>query len=172
MKTRNEKILLVVLLAIVFGAANFYGYQWVSQQQHALDMHAAELRADKAEAEVDLQKQEFWAKRKSWIEKNQPAMADEGDTKAQLLESALKGARDQELEILEQNLGDVQHGPGGACVNVELKVKGSTEALCRWLTGLQKPASFYAVSQISLKADQDEKSMICSVQLARYFKAN
>ena len=172
MKTRNEKALLALLLAIVFGAANFYGYEWLSQQQHTLNMHEAELRADKAEAEVDLQKQELWSKRKSWIEKNQPVLTDEGDTKAQVLESALKGARGQELEILEQNLGDVQHGPGGACVNVELKVKGSTEALCRWLAGLQKPASFYAVSQISLKADQDEKSMICSVQLARYFKAN
>jgi hypothetical protein len=172
MKTRNEKLLLALLLAIVFGAANFYGYEWLSQQQHILDMHYAELRADKPEAEVDLQKQGLWAKRKSWIEKNQPDLTDEGDTKAQVLESALKGAREQELEILEQNLGDVQHGPGGTCVNVELKVKGSTEALCRWLTGLQKPASFYAVSQISLKADQDEKSMVCSVQLARYFKAN
>jgi hypothetical protein len=171
MKTRNEKILFAVLLAVAFGTANFYGYEWIAQQQHVLDLHEAELRADQAEAEVDLQKQELWSQRKSWIEKNQPVMADEGDTKAQVLGSALKSARDQDLEILEQNLGDVSRGPGGACVNVELRVRGSTAALCRWLAGLEKPASFYAVSKISLKADQDEKSMVCSVQLARYFKA-
>ncbi len=172
MKTRNEKVLLLVLLAIVFAAANFYGYDWLSRQQHALSMRAAELRADQAEAEVDLQKQALWFKRATWIEQNQPPLGNEGDTKAQVLESALKGARAEHLEILEQDLGDVEHGAGGARVTVELKVKGPMDALCRWLTELQKPAGFYAVAKLSLQADQDQKSMVCAVELARYFKGN
>jgi hypothetical protein len=172
MKTRNEKILLVLLLLMVFGAANFYGFEWFSRQQHALAMHDAELRADKAEAEVDLQKQALWTERKNWIDKNEPVLTNEGDTRAQMLQATLKGARDRHLEIIEQTLGDVQHGPGGARIGVELKVKGSMEDLCDWLAELQKPKSFYAVSQISLQADQDQKSMVCTVQLARYFKAN
>jgi hypothetical protein len=170
-KTRNEKILVVLLLLIVLGAGNYYGFQWLSHQRQALDIHYAELRADKAEAQVDLQKQALWAERKNWIEKHQPVLTDEGDARAQVLGAVLKGARDQHLEILEQTLNEVQHGPAGTRVNVAVKVKGTMQSLCAWLTSLQQPESFYAVSQLSLKADEDQKSMVCTLQLARYFKA-
>jgi len=53
---------------------------------------------------------------------------------------------------------------------VTVKVKGSMEALCKWLTDLEKPDQFYAISSFSLKADQDQKSMVCALQVARYFK--
>ncbi len=131
MKTRNEKILVALLVLIVFVAGNFYGFRWLSQRQQELDLNRAELRADQAEAEV---------------------------------------ARDNKMEVLEQSLDDVQAGPGGTKVSVELKVKGPTQGLCEWLANLQKPENFYAVSQLSLKVDPDQKSMICTLQLARYFK--
>jgi len=170
MRTRNEKALFVLLLVILFGAGNFYGYEWLSKRQQALELSYAGLRADQAEARVDLLKQDLWAKRKSWIQENEPALGDEGDARAQVLEAVLKGARDRHLEIMDQTLNDVQHGAAGTRVNVAVKVKGSMQGLCEWLADLQKPGSFYAVSQLSLKADQDQKSMVGALQLARYFK--
>jgi len=169
-RTRNEKILLAVLGLIVLGGVNYYGYQWLSHRQSQLSLTYAQLHADKADAEIDLLKQDFWAQRKAWIQEHEPPAGEEGDTKAQVLQYVLKGARDNKLEVLEQGLNDVQHGPAGTRVNVTVKIKGSMEGLCRWLADLQKPESFYAVSQFSLKADQDQKSMICTLQLARYFK--
>lgn len=171
MRTRNEKVLVVLLVLILFGAANFYGYEWLSQRQRALTLSYAELRADKAEALVDLQKQALWAKRQTWIKEHEPALGDEGDARAQVLEAVLKGARDRHLEILEQTLNDVQHGAAGTRVNVAVKVKGPMQGLCQWLAELQKPGSFYAVSELSLKADQDQKSMVGTLQIERYFKA-
>jgi hypothetical protein len=53
---------------------------------------------------------------------------------------------------------------------VSVKVKGSMEALVTWLTGLQKPEQFFAISLFSLRADEDQKSMVCTLQIARYFK--
>jgi hypothetical protein len=170
MRTRNEKVLAAILVLIVFGAVNFYGYAWLSQKQRALDMKAVEMRADQEEALVDLQKQNFWAQRKDWLQQHEPTLADEGDAKAQVLQGVLKGARDQHLEVLEQTLNDVQHGAAGTQVNVEVKVRGAMQGLCQWLTDLEKPESFYAVSQMSLKADTDQKSMVCTLQIARYFK--
>lgn len=170
LRTKNEKILLAILIGIVFFGGNFYGYRWLVQKQASLNLTCASLRADKAEAEVDLQKEDFWSQRRAWIQKHQPALGNEGEAKAQVLEDMLKGARNNKLDILEQSLNDVQQGPSGEIVNVSLKVKGSMEGLCRWLTGVERPNSFYAVSSISLKADQDQQSMICTLQLARYFK--
>jgi hypothetical protein len=163
-------VLLVVLAVIVFACLNFYGYRWLSQKQAALRLSEASLRADQAEAEVDLQQAALWQKNMAWINDHQPPLSDEGDAKAQLLEYVLKGARDNKLEVQEQNLNDTQHTLGGTQINVSVKVKGSMQDLVKWLTALEVPDQFYAVSLFSLKADQDQKSFICSLQFARYYK--
>jgi len=168
--TKNEKFLLVVLVLVVLVGGSITGYRWLQSAQMVLDTQYTNLRIDKLEAENDLKMQNVWDTRKSWIKEHEPSLGDEGSSKAQVLETVLKGARDNKLEIIEQNLDETQHGAGGARVTVELKVKGSMEGLCHWLTDLQKPGDFYAVLNFSLKADQDEKSMVCSVQIARYFQ--
>ncbi len=169
-QTRNEKALLAILIGIIFVGGNFYAYEWLAQKQAGLELTYAQLRADQAEAEVDLQKSDLWAQRKAWIQAHEPALGDEGDTKAQLLAYVLKGSRDHHLEVLEQSLNDVQPGSAGTKVNVSIKLKGGMQDLCTWLSELQKPESFYAISLFSLKADPDQKSMICTLQIARYYK--
>jgi hypothetical protein len=168
--TKNEKVLLWALVAVAFGIGNYLGYGWLAKKQTTLHLALLQLQADQAEAKVDLQESDLWKQRQAWTHDHEPALGDEGDAKAQVLENVLKGARDNKLEIMEQSLNDVQHGPAGACVNVTVKVKGSMEGLCKWLTDLQKPDQFYAISSFSLKADQDAKSMVCALQVARYFK--
>jgi Tfp pilus assembly protein PilO len=170
MRTRNEKFLLVILAVVIFVGVNFFGYRWLTQKQAALTLSEKEMKADQAEAQIDLQQSDKWAQRKQWIHDHQPAMGDEGETKAAVLEYVLKGARDNKLEIQEQNLNDTQRGPAGTRINVTVKVKGSMQDMVKWLTDIEKPDQFYAVSTFSLKADQDQKSMVCSVQIARYFK--
>ncbi len=170
-RTRNEKILLAVLAAILFVGGNFYAYQWISGQQNHLERTYIELKGDQAEAKVELQKADVWEQRAEWIKAHEPVLKDEAETRAQILEFALKGARDNKLEIMDQSLIEkIQRGPGGAQVGVSLKVKGSMESLVRWLTSIQKPDQFYAVSSLSLNLDQDQKSFICSLQLIRYFR--
>jgi hypothetical protein len=169
-QTKNEKLLLALLAAIVVLGGSFFGYRWIAAKQASLQMTYAGLLADQREAQVDLQQSDLWTQRKTWIHDHEPTLGDEGETKAQVLAFVLKGARAHKLEIVEQNLSDVQQGPGGTRVNVSVTVKGAMESLTEWLTELQKPDQFYAVSLFSLKADQDQKSMVCRLQLARYFK--
>jgi hypothetical protein len=157
-RTNSEKFLLVLLGLVILGGVVFFGGHALNQKQQELDLARASLKADQAEAEVDLQKETLWSQRRSWIKDHQPPFGEEGDTGAQMRNAVVKGAR------------DVQHGPGGARVNVQLKIKGSMEGLCRWLAALQKPESFYAVTQFSLQADEDQKSMVCTLQVARYFQ--
>jgi len=171
LQTKSEKVLLAILVGILFMGGNYFGYRWLAQRQSALQLTYAGLRADQAEAKVDLLESDLWAQRAAWIGGHEPALGDEGDAKAQVLEYVLKGARDNKLEIMEQSLNDVQHGAAGTRINVSVKVKGSMESLVKWLTDLEKPDQFYAVSSFSLKADQDLKSMVCTLQIARYFKS-
>jgi hypothetical protein len=168
--SKSEMMWLCVLGAIVFLGANYFAYDFLSKQQKALDLSYHSLRADQAEAKVDLVETNLWKQRMAWVEANEPPLGNEGDAKAQVLEQVLKGARDNNLEIVEQSLNDVQHGPAGTQVNVTVKVKGSMQGLVKWMTAFQKPDQFFAVSTFSLRADQDQKSMVCNLQIARFFK--
>jgi hypothetical protein len=168
--TKNEKILLPVLALVVFGGINFFGYKWLAQRQGALALQEPVLRAQQTASEAELEQAPLWQERRQWLEAHEPALGDEGDTKAQVLATLLKGARDHHLDILEQTINDTTHGPGGARVNVAVRVKGSMEGLARWLAELQQPQDFYAVTLFSLKADEDQKSMVCALEIARFFK--
>ena len=168
--SKSEMMWLCVLGAIVFIGANYFAYDFLSKKQNALDVSYHSMRADQAEAKVALVETDLWKQRMAWITANEPALGNEGDAKAQVLEQVLKGARDNKLEIVEQNINDVQHGSAGTQVNVTVKVKGSMEGLVKWMTDLQKPEQFFAISTFSLRADQDQKSMVCNLQIARYFK--
>jgi Tfp pilus assembly protein PilN len=168
--SKNEKFLLLILAAIIFLGGSYFGYRWLAQKQSSLQLGYLQMKADQAEAKVDLLESDKYAQRQAWIRDHEPALGDEGETKAQVLESVLKGARDNKLEVMEQSLNDTQRGAAGARVNVSVKVKGSMQDMAKWLTDLQKPDQFYAVSRFSLQADQDQKSMVCTLQIARYFK--
>jgi hypothetical protein len=168
--SNSERALLGVLGLVILGGALFFGFKTLNQKQRAADLERATLRADNADAMLDLQQEHLWAKRAQWIKDHEPISPDEGDARAMVLSFVVKGARDHHLEVQEQNPGEVQHGPGGAKVESELRVKGSMEGLCRWLAELQKPEDFYAVDLFSLKADQDEKSMVCTLHISRYFR--
>jgi len=170
MRTKNEKYLILVLAAIIFLGGNYYGYSWLAQKQKSLRLTEAGLKADQAEAKVDLAQSDTWTQRQAWIRDHEPALGDLGESQSALLNFVVKKARDNKLEVTDQNLSDVQRGAAGTQLNVRVKVKGSMQDLCKWLADLQKPDQFYAVASFTLSADQDQKSMLCSVMIARYFK--
>ena len=168
--SNSEKILLALLGLVLLGGLFFFGGKALMQKQHALDLARASLRADNAEATVELQDEPRATQRSRWIHAHEPKAEEEGDARAEVLAFVVKGARDHHLEVQDQNLGEVEHGAAGAKVQSQVRVKGSMEGLCRWLADLQQPESFYAVDLLSLKADQDEKSMVCTLHISRYFQ--
>ena len=171
-RTNSEKLLLGLLAAVVLLGGTFYGYKWIAQKQASLDLAVASMHADQTAAEVDLTESDLWTQRMSWVTSNQPPLdGSEDDAKSAVLTYVTKGARDHKLEIVEQNLNDASPTAAGTRVNVTVKVKGPMQDLVQWMTDLEKPSQFYAVTLFSLKADQDQKSMVCSVQVARYFKS-
>jgi hypothetical protein len=163
-------LLLALLLALLFLAGNFYAYRWFAGKEAALRSTAADLQDAQDSASTALQEIPTWTQRKAWVNDKQPQLGDEGEAKAAVLEYVQKGARANKLEIVEQSLNDVQRTAAGTRVNVSVKVKGSMLDLVAWLTALEKPDDFYAVALFSLKADQDQKSFDCTVEIARYFK--
>ena len=168
--TKSEKFLLSILGLVILAGLIFFGSKMLNQRQRIADLERATLRADNAEATVELQDELRWQKRAQWIRDHEPIMGEEGDARAQMQSFLVKGARDFHLEVQDRNLGAVRHNVAGVKIQSEMRVKGTMEDICRWLANLQKPESFYAVDLFSLKADQDEKSMVCSLNISRYFQ--
>lgn len=169
-RTSSEKLLLGVLLAILFGTGNWYGYKWYAGKMSDLRLNAEDMQADQDTAQLALKEIPYWTKQMAWLKEKQPPLGDEGDAKAAVLDYVEKGATAHKLEIVEQSLNDVQKTAGGTRVSVAIKVKGSMQDLVDWLAPLQKPDDFYAITLFSLKADTDQKSFDCTLQVARYFK--
>ena len=167
--TPNEKFLLTLLGLIAFVGVNFFGYRALSQRQATLSVEQAQLRGDQAEAQVSLQDQGLWQTRRAWVTAHQPVATNEDDAKAQTLQFILAGVRGSGLEVVEQSLSSQSSDPGTLQVEVVLTIKGPMQGLAQWLAGLQDPASFYAVPFLSLKADDDKKSMLCTLHISRYF---
>jgi hypothetical protein len=168
--TRSEQFLLGILGLVLVGGALYFGGSALLDRQQALDHQRRLLHADQLESMADLQMKPLWDSRRAWLRDHQPALTNEGDTSAQVLDFLVKGARDHHLEVETENPGEVRHGPGGARIAAEIKIKGGMEALCRWLADLQQPQNFYAVDFFSLKADPDQKSVICEVHISRFFQ--
>ena len=168
----NEKLCLGILFLILFGAANWYGYKWYAGQMTDLNHKVNNLQADQDASETALKEIPQWTARQAWLKANQPAMTNEGDAKAAVLDYVEKGATSNKLEVVEQSLNDIQKTSGGVRVNVSIKVKGSMQNLVAWLAPLQKPDSFYAITLFSLKADTDQKSFDCTLQVARFFRGS
>ena len=168
--TPKEKSLLTLLGVIAFAGLNFFGYRALQRTQAAQKLEVAELSADQAEAKVSLLKRTVWQKREAWILQHEPKTGDEGDAKAKTLQAVLGDARSHGLEVVEQNLHDSTQDPDGFRVEIVLTIKGSLQALSAWLAGLQDPASFYAVPSLSLKADEEKKTMVCTLRIERFFR--
>ena len=168
--TPSEKLLLIILGVIVFGGVNFFGYRTLSQKSTALTTEKAQLRADQAEARVSLIQQATWKERSAWVQQHEPTSSNEGDAKAETLQSVLSAARGNGLKIEEQSLNETLPDPNGFRVEISLTLKGPMQSMTQWLSTLQDPASFYGVPYLSMKADSEQKTMICSLRIYRYFR--
>jgi hypothetical protein len=169
-RTSNEKVLLGVLVAILFLGANWIGYGWYADQLKTLRAKASSLQTDQDSAQSALSEIPMWQKNMAWLKEKQPPLGDEGTAKAALLDFVVKGAKENKLEVQDQNFVDVKKTSAGTQVTVYVKVKGGMQDLVKWLAPLQKPDDFYAITLFSLKADADQKSYDCTLNIARYYK--
>ena len=168
--TPSEKSLLIILGVIVFGGLNFFGYRTLSQKSFAMQTEAAGLKADQAEARVSLLQKSLWDQRMAWVKQHEPTSTNEGDAKAETLQAVLSAARGNGLKVDDQSLNESLQDANGFRVEISLTLKGPMQSLTKWLSTLQDPANFYGVPYISMKADSEQKTMICSLHIYRYFR--
>ncbi len=157
-------VLVVILVLTTYGLSLLLRKQ--SECSHELDRLQAIQRTNRAL----LDQKDLWDKRAKWIKQFAPTQDEEGKTKADVLEAALQGAREQHLRIIAQSLGELQRGPACLSVSANIKVQGTMESLCRWINAWQTPENFYTVTSLSIHPSEDHKTVICALTLKRFFQ--
>ncbi len=168
--TPNEKFLLGVLALVVMAIISFLGLTWITKAQADLSRHLSSLKADQAEAQVVLLESDLWKKRMAWVRDHAEPIGDPGVAGAKLLEALENAAQQNSLEIRQQSVGDLKQSPAGPYLEARLETKGSLESVVRWITAFQSATNLYAITTCSIKVDADNKSILCTLEVRKYYK--
>lgn len=167
--TEKEKRLTVVLLMAVFLVVNLFGLVFLARKRKTLETDLLRLKTERLDAGNWLAEKDLWMERKKWLDVNQPRLKTSGEANANLLEALQTSAEREKIAIVEQVLLEPSAKPHCQEVGVKLRITGSLEAILRWLTELQQPARFHAVTTLSLKTDADPAKMKCELQVVRWY---
>jgi len=162
----EQKLIAIVSLALLVVANGlFISFLWKKQKTARSSVRQALL--EKKDTQLWLQQEELWRSRQQWLAANQPKASGQEDTK--LLTEIVGSARENNLEIQEQQLVGLTPTPYYKEATVRLKVTGTLQDVVAWLTHLQQPTNFQAISSFNLRSDADTTKVRCELQLSRRY---
>lgn len=168
--TPSERTLLTVTLALAFGFANLIGIPWIKQQQSQILSRIQELKGQELSAKSWLGEKALWTERQAWVEANQPKCQTGEDISSGFVEMLQSSAKQNNIKIIEQKLlTPEKHPPAYQTTAIHMAVNGNLESIVKWLSTIQQPKLFQAVTQFNLKIDGEAPNMRCDLDLSRWY---
>lgn len=170
--TKKEQQLGLILVAMLFVIANFYGFSYLLDRKDSLERNVAELIGQKRSNEIWLKEKNLWLARKRWIEEKQPRIGSNQVPQPEFLEALVGSAKKDQLEIQEQSFGEIKSTRNYQSVAVRLKLTGSLQSMIKWLVDIQQPELFQAVTNFSLKSVNEPPTINLELEVARWYAPN
>jgi hypothetical protein len=167
--TKSEKRLLTLFGFALFVTANFYGISYLLDTENELNQHVDELKATAKTNQIWLKEKQFWLMRKQWIDRQQPRVGSGQVPQSELLQSVIASAQANQLVIQEQSFAESKNTPNYQSVGVKLKLSGNLENVVKWLAELQQPEKFQAVTNFSLKSEEQPPKVSLELEVARWY---
>jgi hypothetical protein len=167
--TKSEKRLATILLVALFGTANFYGLSYLLEARSAASGEVADLRSQEHSNDIWLRERDLWLRRKQWINSTQPRIQSDQVPQSELLESVVKSAKANQLEIQEQSFGENVSTPNYQSATVRLKLSGALQNVIKWLVQVQQPELFQAITSFSLKSANEPPTVSLELEIARWY---
>lgn len=162
----EQKLIALVSLALLV-VANGLLLSFLWKKQKTARFAVAQALLEKKDTQLWLQQENLWETRQRWLTANQPQASGQEDTK--LLTEIVGSARENNLEIQEQQLVGIVPTSYYKEATVRLKVTGALQNVITWLTQLQQPTNFQAISSFNLRSDADTTKVRCELQLSRRY---
>jgi Tfp pilus assembly protein PilO len=167
--TKNEKRLLTLFGLAIFVMANFYGISYLLDRESELAQQVDELKATAKTNQIWLKEKQFWLTRKQWIDRQQPRVGSGQVPQSELLQSVIASAQANQLVIQEQSFAESKNTPNYQSVGVKLKLSGNLENVVKWLAELQQPEKFQAITNFSLKSEEQPPKVSLELEVARWY---
>lgn len=167
--TKSEKRLLTIFGLALFAMANFYGVSYLLDTEGALTQQLSELQATEKTSQIWLREKQFWLARKQWIDRQQPRVASGQVPQSELLQALTASAQANQLVIQEQSFAELKNTANYQSVAVKLKLSGNLENVVKWLADLQQPEKFQAVTNLSLKSEEQPPKVNLELEVARWY---
>jgi hypothetical protein len=167
--TKSEKRLLIIFGLAVFVMANFYGLSYLLDTESEVTRQLSELKANAKTNQIWLREKQFWLTRKQWIERQQPRVGAGQVPQSELLQAMTASAQANQLVIQEQSFAELKNTPNYQSVAVKLKLSGNLENVVKWLAEIQQPEKFQAVTNFSLKSEEQPPKVSLELEVARWY---
>lgn len=173
LKKRERRLLFLCGATLVVLVTLILGREYSARLETLRDEEGA-LRDEISQHEAWLGEADFYAVREKWVDKHLPQLeGSPGRTQGQLLDELRDSALDSGLEMERPNLLAPSSNPHYQEVAIRMRVRGEQMALLRWLTTLQRPDQFRAVTALEVELDRDseeaEPQAVCDLTVARWF---
>lgn len=170
--TSKEKQGLIILGIFVFIFLNIVGFRYYMENKDNLQKNLSSNQQLLKNERLFIKQEKLWTDRKAWIDSTQPKFASQGDAKTALKDKVVNSSKKFNVTIMTQPIlpETVEKDPTSFQeVMVPLKVSGTLESIIRWLSELQQPEEFIAVTSLSLKSGDDPNSLICELKASLYY---
>lgn len=168
--TAKEKRLLLVLLGAIFVLINVIGLNTYLARWQSWKNSLVQLQGQLVENRAILEVGGEWLERAAWLDANQPADdVATTDDDAKFYEFVETSAKNAGLTYQRREAGTVPQDGLLAEVFDTSQVKGTMEALVKWLVQLQDPAAFRAIKQLSIRSGEPPQ-VVAEVTVARWYR--
>jgi hypothetical protein len=167
--TKSEKRLSILFGLAVFAMASFYGISYLLDTENNLARQLSELEATGKTNQIWLREKQFWLTRKQWIDRQQPRVVTGKVPQSELLQAVTASAQANQLVIQEQSFAELKNTANYQSVAVKLKLSGNLENVVKWLAELQQPEKFQAVTNFSLKSEEQPPKVNLELEVARWY---
>jgi len=167
--TPKERMLATVLATVVFLAANLIGVRWIAQQIRASKMTVARLKAENAQVRLLLEEKPYWMARKQWLVEHPLEVFNEQRSGPEFTETVRSSVERHGLTLTRNTLLPLERSGQLVTTLIELDMKGSLEAMTRWIYSVQKPGDDQFLRKFTLKKAEDGNTMELNVVLGKVF---
>lgn len=160
MSDRERKLLIFFGVAI-FLVANFFAYSLISKKQQEVASEVTKLEGVIREAEEFEAMEAQVRDEMQWLEDREPEPVEAEPVGPKLEQFANARATSAGLTVKKRTiLPDDETGPSYWRARVEMQVSGMEQALYRWLSQLQDPNRFRAVTALRMSPNREDDTLI------------
>jgi hypothetical protein len=166
----REKKLAWIVGTAAFIFTNYLVIEWAWRQHDQLQASIVSQKKQLLLIESLFGNSDFWNKRESWLQSQQPHLDNPDTAAVQLLDLVKAVAKGQEVLVENPVIRVPERQPEYISVSVEVETKSTWAPLVHFLYELQRGAQFIAVESANLKIDPTDPTQVRGrFRIARWY---